>query len=176
MAMQDIAAAAQRVQDTLRHRPEAGLHDDPPAVARWQRDLRITAHHPDGMQLSTDMPKALGGTGDQVSPGWLFRAGVCSCAATCIAMAAAREGIELQQLEVTAGSRSDTRGLLGMDDEGGGPVVAGPLDMQLNVKIAAANATPQQLRELVEAACDRSPVPDAVRRAIALRLEVDAGA
>jgi uncharacterized OsmC-like protein len=60
------------------------------------------------------MPSEVGGSGDQVTPGWLFRAGLASCAATRIAMAAAAEGIELATLEVRASSRSDTRGLLGM--------------------------------------------------------------
>jgi hypothetical protein len=34
-----------------------------------------------------------------VTPGWLFRAGFASCAATCIAMGAAAQGIELASLE-----------------------------------------------------------------------------
>ena len=67
-----------------------------------------------GSDIAKDMPVELGGSGDQVTPGWLFRAGVASCAATSITLAARGEGIELTALEVEVGSRSNARGLLGM--------------------------------------------------------------
>jgi hypothetical protein len=35
MAMQDVAAAIERAKAMLRRRPEAGVHDDVPASARW---------------------------------------------------------------------------------------------------------------------------------------------
>src|SRR5438552_3676240 len=100
MGMHDIAAAMQRVEEVLRRRPDAGLHDDAPATARWQGGTRIVASHANGTQMQTDMPDELGGSGERVTPGWLFRAGVASCAATRIAMAAAAEGVALDTLEV----------------------------------------------------------------------------
>src|SRR5687767_8980123 len=122
MTMRDIASSVERVRSSLRAQPDAGLHEDTPATAQWERGLRIVSRHPLGMELSTDMPRALGGTGEHVTPGWLFRAGVASCAASCIVMAAAAEGLELDELEVVANSRSDTRGLLGIAAEDGGAV------------------------------------------------------
>ena len=104
-AMQNIAAAMQRVESVLHRRPQAALHDDAPATARWQSGTRVVASHADGTQLVTDMPSELGGSGNQVTPGWLFRAGLASCAATRIAMGAAAAGIELTMLEVRASSR-----------------------------------------------------------------------
>ncbi len=122
------------------------------------------------------MPGELGGTGDQVTPGWLFRAGLASCAATSIAMTAAAEGIELTTLEVRASSRSDTRGLLGMTDADGAPVYAGPSDVRMHVRIFAPDAPPERLRALVEKACRCSPIPAAVVNAVPLDLRVDVAA
>jgi len=63
-----------------------GLLPDRPATARWERGTRVVASHANGAQMATDMPNELGGTGDGVTPGWLFRAGLASCAATSIAL------------------------------------------------------------------------------------------
>lgn len=176
MTTQAIAAALQRVQAALKRRPEHGLHDDAPATARWESGTRVVARHANGTQMETDMPTELGGTGDRVTPGWLFRAGVASCAATSIVLAAAARGIELGALEVRVGSRSDARGLLGMADASGQPVTAGPLDMQLLVRIAAQGVAAQTLRTLVEEGCRCSPIPTAVRDStpLALHIEVEA--
>ena len=67
-----------------------------------------------GGQFCTDMPAELGGAGDQVTPGWLFRAGMAACATTSIVLMAAADGIELAALEVRVDSHSDVRGLPGM--------------------------------------------------------------
>lgn len=173
MTMQDIADALRRMETGLRDSSKPGLRDDPPATARWDGGTRVVTRHADGTQMSTDMPSKLGGTGDIVTPGWLFRASVASCAATSIAMAAAADGIELQTLEVQATSRSDVRGLLGMADGDGNAVYAGPSDMQLQVNVAAPGASPEQLRAIVESALRRSPVPNAVVNATPLPLRID---
>jgi uncharacterized OsmC-like protein len=175
MAAQDLAAALQRVHAVLQRRPDAGLHDDAPATARWSGGTRVVSSHANGAQVLTDMPAELGGTGDQVTPGWLFRAGFASCAATSIVMAAAREGITLQTLELRASSRSDTRGLLGMADANGEPVDSMPGDVQLQVRIAADGVAPERLRALAEQSIACSSIPRAVRHAVpvTLRIEVD---
>jgi uncharacterized OsmC-like protein len=174
MTSQDIATAMQRVGSVLRRRPEVGLHEDAPATARWERGTRVVASHANGTQLVTDMPSELGGGGDQVTPGWLFRAGLASCLVTRIAMGAAAAGIEIANLEVLATSRSDTRGLFGMPEVSGEPVGAGPRDLQLLVRISAPEATPDRLRNLIED-CNRcAPVCAAAREElpVALRIEV----
>ena len=175
MAAKDIAAAVQRVESVLKRRPGVGIHDDAPATARWQTGLRVAASHANGTQMLTDMPTEIGGSGDQVTPGWLFRAGLASCCATRIAMGAAAAEIELAMLEVSANSRSDTRGLLGMADVSGEPVGAGPQDVQLVVRISARGVSAERLRTLVDD-CNRcSPIHAALRDAvpIALQIEVD---
>ena len=177
MTTEHIAAAMERVQTVLRRRPEMGLHDDAPATAAWQGDTRVVVGHGNGTRVPTDMPTEVGGSGDLVTPGWLFRAGLASCATTTIALTAAAQGIELGALEVRVSSRSDTRGLLGMADERGEPVGAGPSDVAMSVRIAARGVAPERLRALVEEGCRCSPIPNAVERAtpLALRIDVDAG-
>jgi organic hydroperoxide reductase OsmC/OhrA len=173
MATEDIAAVMHRVESILRRRPETGLHDDAPATARWHSGTRITSSHSNGTQMQTDMPTELGGSGDQVSPGWLFRAGVASCLATCIAMRAANAGIELSALEVRASSRSDLRGLLGMKDADGEAVCAGPRDVQLVVRIKAHGIAVARLRHLVEESQRCSPIHTALRNAVPVALHID---
>lgn len=173
MTTPPLAAALERVQTILKRRPESGLHDDAPAAARWQGGTRIVASHANGTRLPTDMPAEFGGTGDEVTPGWLFRAGLASCAATSIVMAAATEGIELSALEVRASSRSDSRGLLGMAGADGQPVFAGPGDLQLQVTVAAPGVPAERLRALVEAGVGRSPIPNALQQATPFALLID---
>ena len=173
MTMQDVAAAIHRAQGALQRRPRMGLQDDAPAIARWQEGVRVVTGHANGTRLPTDLPQELGGSGDHVAPGWLFRAGLAACAATSIAMAAAEAGIELEALEVRASSRSDTRGALGMEEIDGRPVFAGPGEVQLHVRIGARGAPPERLRSLVQTGCGRSPVPNAVQAALPLALHID---
>jgi organic hydroperoxide reductase OsmC/OhrA len=174
MAMHDVAAAMRRVETVLRRRPDMGLHDDAPATALWQGGTRVVASHANGTTMSTDMPDELGGSGDQVTPGWLFRAGIASCLTTTIAMAAAAEGIELTTLEVRAGSRSDTRGLLRMTGADGETVSARPQEMRLQVSISARGVLPGRLRALVEACRHCSPIPNAVENIVPLDLCIEA--
>jgi uncharacterized OsmC-like protein len=176
MTTHDVAAALQRVEAILQRRPEVGLHDDTPATACWASGMRVVTRHANGTQIPSDMPTEFGGTGDRITPGWLFRAGLASCAATSIAMLAAAEGIALTTLEVCAGSRTDSRGMLGMADASGEPVSAAPCDLTLNVHIAAEGIAPQRLRALVEAGLRRSPVPSVLPRALPLALQIDVDA
>jgi uncharacterized OsmC-like protein len=174
MATKDIAAAVQRVESILKRRPEVGIHDDAPATARWETGMRVVASHANGTRMLTDMPTELGGSGDQVTPGWLFRAGLASCCATRIAMGAAAAGIELALLEVLASSRSDSRGLFGMADASGETVGAGPRDVRLLVRISAPGVSEERLRALVED-CNRcSPVSAALRDAVPIDLQIEA--
>eukprot|EP01034_Spumella_vulgaris_P001684 gene1684-2222_t len=110
MSMERIATALDRVSAALRRKPQAGIHDDAAATARWAGGLRTRVLHDAGHELLTDMPAEIGGEDGAPTPGWFMRAGLASCAVTRIAMAAAAEGIRLETLEARASSRSDTRG------------------------------------------------------------------
>jgi uncharacterized OsmC-like protein len=176
MTSEQVATAVARAQTVLRRKPEMGRHDDTPASARWLGATRCVVRHPAGIEVATDMPAELGGEGDEVTPGWLFRGGLASCAATSIALTAAARGIALDSLEVEASSRSDTRGLLGMTEADGREVPAGPADMQLHVRIAAAGVSAELLEKLVADGCRCSPVPCAVVQATPFALHVDVAA
>jgi uncharacterized OsmC-like protein len=170
-----IAVAVNRVENFLRRRPEMGVHDDAEATARWQGGLRVVSSHAAGTVVETDLPGELGGSGDRVSPGWLFRAGTASCAATTIVLNAARQGIVLEALEVSVNSRSDSRGLFGMHAVDGTLVPARPLGLEMRVRITAPAVSPERLRELVEDACLCSPIPDAVRSEVPLSVAIEVG-
>lgn len=173
MAADSIAAAWHRAESALKRRPEMGLHDDAPATARWEGGSRVTSCHANGTQVQTDMPAELGGSGDKVTPGWLLRAGIAACTATRIGMAAAAQDIELTSLEVTTSSRSDLRGLLGMQETDGTPVSAAPREVQLHVRIAARNVPAERLRKLVEDSYDCSPMARAVKDSVPMDLQVE---
>lgn len=173
MTLQHVGTAVHRVKAALERRPEVGLHDDAPAVSHWEAGTRVVTRHSAGKEIVTDTPKELGGAGDQVAPGWLFRAGMASCAATSIALAAASEGVELTALEVDVRSRSDTRGLLGMSEPHGESVYAGPFDVELRVTVAANALPPADLKALVEKCLGHSPVPSALKTATPFALHVN---
>lgn len=149
MDLTEVAQALKRVEAVFLRHPSVALDVDSAATARWEGRTRVVTAHANDVNVVTDMPAEIGGTGDQVTPGWLLRAALASCATTRIAMAAAAEGVELTSLEVVAKSRSDARGLLGMSDEEGRSVFPGPKDVKLQVRIAAKGRSPEQLRALV---------------------------
>jgi uncharacterized OsmC-like protein len=175
MTTQNLADAIHRAEKVLRRRPETGLLNDVVATARWQSGTRVVSAHANGFHVATDMPAEVGGSGDHVTPSWLFRASLASCAATSIAMSAAARGIELKSLEVHATSRSDNRGLLGMTDSEGTPVYAGPSDLRLLVRITADGVSHGRLQALVEEGCRCSPIPNAVQNAVPMMLRIEIG-
>ncbi|NCT98541.1 MAG: OsmC family protein [Comamonadaceae bacterium] len=163
----------QSVEQLAKHfadRPQDALSQDKPAVATLESGLRCKAVGPKGETLITDMPAPIGGGGSAPTPGWYLRAALANCDATMIALRAAQLGIELDQLEVTVGSRSDNRGLLGAEG-----VAAGPLDVMLSVRIAAPGVPEATLRELVHWAEAHSPVGDALRRALNVKAAIQVG-
>ena len=172
MALTEVAQAMKRVETVFRRHPSVALDVDSAATARWEGGTRVLTTSVSGTRMLTDMPAEIGGTGDQVTPGWLLRAALASCAATRIAMAAAAGGIELTSLKVVAKSRTDARGLLGMCDEEGQMVFPGPKDVKLQVHIAATGQSPEQLRALVEGCEFTAPVSEALRQAVPVAYSV----
>ncbi len=175
MGMEHIAASLERVASVLRRKPHAGLADDSEATARWDGGLRTSVRSDSGTSVVTDMPTEVGGEACAITPGWLLRAGLASCSATRIAMAAAAEGITLHTLEVRATSRSDARGLLAIPEMDGSAVPAGPLAMALHVRISAPGVPEARLRALVASTATCSPVTGAVEQPlpVAMHVEVD---
>lgn len=172
MSLERVAEAMKRFTVVLCKRPSIAVQDDAPATASWQGGLRVTASHPAGPQVTTDMPPELGGAGGAASPGWLVRAGAASCAVTRIVMSAAAQGIALERVEATMGSRSDARGLLGLPDEAGAEVSPGPSDLRLQVHVVAPGVPRDILEALVAQSCRQSPVNAALETALPVRVEL----
>jgi uncharacterized OsmC-like protein len=114
------------------------------------------------------MAESVGGGASAPTPGWLLRGALAACDATLVAMEAARDGIELTELEVSVESESDFRGVLGIDPS----VHPGPLAVRVRTRVAASNSTGDQLRTLVERAESHSPVRDALMREMTITTEV----
>ena len=159
--------AMQTASVYLAEHPEAAAEADVAATAVRQEGLRVRVEGPKGA-LITDMSEAVGGGATAFTPGWLLRAALASCDASLVAMETARDGVELTDLTVTVDSDSDSRGLLGVDDA----VPPGPLAVRVRIELAATNATNDQLREIAQRAEARSPVRDAVTRAVSLSTEI----
>jgi len=175
MSSETILAAQRRVERLVRERPSVALVEETPAAAQWEGAGKASIRHPDGNIIHTDLPRELGGDGERVSPGWLLRAAMASCAVTRIAMLANESGIVLQKLEAEAGSVTDVHGLLGLSREDGQAASPGPAHAHLLVRIAAAGVPQEQLRELVAEAIRLSPMVAAFRDAIPVRLDIDTG-
>jgi uncharacterized OsmC-like protein len=173
MTAETISKAVQRVRKVLSRHPEAGVHADEPAIARWEQGLRVVCGHANGTQIATDLPVEVGGTGDQISPGWLMRAALASCVATRIAMGAAIEGITLTRLEVSATGTSDARGLLGMTTDLGEPITAGPRELRLRVRIGAPGVPVERLQAIIDESYRCSPVSAALESAVPVDLHIE---
>jgi uncharacterized OsmC-like protein len=175
MTAETISKAVQRVRNVLSRHPEAGIHADEPALARWGQGVRVVCTHTNGTQIATDLPAEFGGTGDQITPGWLMTAGLASCVATRIAVGAAAAGIVLTRLEVSARGTSDARGLFGMTTDLGEPITAAPRELRLEVRIGASGVSREELETIIGEGYHCSPVCAALVSAVpvALHIEID---
>lgn len=162
-----IAEAIRNARDYLSAHPDRARSADPAARATLRSGLRVAVEGPKAWHVETDMSPAVGGDGSAPSPGWLLRAALASCDTVLIAMQCAEEGVSLSRLETEVVSESDSRGLLGTAD-----TPAGPLSMHVTFRIEVDGMDRGELSALVERALARSPVADAVRRAVPVRVEL----
>jgi uncharacterized OsmC-like protein len=165
--MESIRSAIETASAYLIEHPEGAVSTDAAATAVREDGLRFRVEGPKGT-LVTDMANSVGGGETAPTPAWMMRAALASCDATLVAMEAARGGVELTDLNVTVDSESDFRGVLGVDDS----VHAGPRAIRVRIELAAANATEEQLREIVQRAEARSPVRDALVREVSMTTDV----
>ena len=163
-----IAAAIGTLKESLSTHPENGPSTDSLARAVLTTGLQTHVEGPFGHGAQTDMPRGIGGEASAPSPGWYLRASVASCTATVIAMRAAELKIQLDSLVVDVVSRSDKRGMLGLDES----LPAGPLEARMEVRLASRDVDRAALEELVAWGVARSPIADALRRAIPMVVAV----
>lgn len=165
----EIRAAIDGASAYLAAHPDEARYTDSVAIARVTAGLRMRVTGPTGEELVTDMPGAVGGGGSAPSPGWFLRAAVAACVASLAVMRAAQLGITGFGCEVEVDSESDDRGILGLDDE----VPGGPLSVRIGLRVSAAEAGPDLLREVGDWAVLHCPVSDALRRAIPTTIKVE---
>ena len=163
-----VREAIERLSTAIRAEPAKARAKNVPATACLTEGLKFEVTGPNKERVLTDMPAPMGGGASAPNPSWFLRAGMASCAATVIAMRAAKLGIALTRLEVTVESDSELRGILGLDEK----VSAGLNPMRTRVRIGG-DADPQALRSLVEWADAHSPVGCTVRQAAACSLDIE---
>jgi uncharacterized OsmC-like protein len=168
MASDAIRSAIDAATEHLVQHPEEARSSDSAATAVLVDGLLVRASGPHGATVTTDMAPSLGGTASAPSADWLLRAAEASCVVTMIAIRAAMQGITLDMLEVTVVSESDSRGLLGIEDD----VPAGPLSGQVAVRLTAEGADPTLLQEIARWGVKHCPVCDALERPIPVTTEV----
>jgi uncharacterized OsmC-like protein len=154
MSTPHVREAIEKISTVLAEKPEKGRVKSPPATATLVDGLKCQVTGLAGELLHTDMPPAVGGGAAAPTPGWLMRAALAACNATCIAMRAAKRGISLSRLEVTVDSEVDNRGMLGLDEK----VSAGMQNLRVLVRISAPGTSAQELTDLTRWACSHSPV------------------
>jgi len=169
--MADVAESIENAVRYLTEHPDEARYTDSSALASLEGSLRVTVKGPTGERIVADMPAAVGGMGEEPSPGWLFRAAIASCVASTVAMEAAREGVSLTSLEVEVDSESDDRGMLGIDES----VPAGPLSTRIRIRARGEGAEDAGLREIIERGAARCPVCDATKRAVRVSVEIETG-
>ncbi|MGH8737020.1 MAG: OsmC family protein [Burkholderiales bacterium] len=163
-----IRASIERASAALTQNPAMARSTAAPLTARLIDGLAFEVTGAGGETVRTDMPSMMGGEASAPNPGWLMRASLAACTATVIAMRAAKLGINLTTLEVEAGSDTDSRRLLGLDDE-----ARSVLALRLRVRIGAQGASEATLREIAAWGDAHSPVACTLRMPPAISTEVD---
>ena len=163
-----IREALERASDALAKNPAMARGTAAPLTARLIDGLSFEVKGAAGETVRTDMPRRVGGDGGAPNPGWLMRASLAACAASVIAMRAARLGVKLTLLEVEAECDTDNRRLLGLDD-----AAASVLALRLHVRIGAHGASDDALREIAAWGDAHSPVACTMRMPPAISTEVE---
>jgi hypothetical protein len=153
----EIRAAQERVIQVFRKKPAMALSSTR-ASGHVGEGLACTVRQGDH-EAVLDMSKTLGGDERGPTPGFYIRAGLVGCIAIGIKLAAAREGIGLDGIDVDVEMDFDDGAMFGL-----GSNTAAPLESR--VVIALATAAPwDQVTAMVERALAADPFFLALRDA-----------
>jgi uncharacterized OsmC-like protein len=117
--------------------------------------------------LDADEPKVLLGTDRGANPVEYVLTALAGCLTTSLVYHAAARGIAVEEVESHLEGDLDLRGFLGLSEE----VRNGYENIRVTFKIKA-DATEEQLRELVQLAQNRSPVFDIVSHPVPVSVEL----
>ena len=123
-----IRSAQERALSVFERKPSAAL-SSVKASGRLDEALRCAVSLGE-LEVTMDMPKALGGDGSAPTPGFFIRAGLIGCVAIGIKMTAAREGVPLESVEVDVEMDFDDRAMFGLGDS-----TAAPLETRLTITL-----------------------------------------
>lgn len=127
-------------------------------------ETQVRAHH----RFRTDWPPPFSGDSGMIPGLEMLLGAVANCAATtCIAKATLR-GITIEELEVTAQTSVDVRGVF----EVGDAERAGWPDVQITLHIRSG-ADDETLSSLVQNVRDTSPALDTIANPVPLRLDLE---
>ena len=117
--------------------------------------------------LDADEPKVLLGTDRGANPVEYVLTALAGCLTTSLVYHAAARGIAVEEVESHLEGDLDLRGFLGISEE----VRNGYENIRVTFKIKA-DATEEQLRELVQLAQNRSPVFDIISHPVPVSVEL----
>src|ERR1700712_636138 len=104
----------------------------------------------DRLDLDTRPPKEMGGTGEGTNPEQLFAAGYSACFLSALHLVGKRLGVDTTDAEVSASVS------IGSDGEGG-------FGLAVELDVYVPNATPEQSKEVADAAHLVCPYSNATR-------------
>ena len=169
MSIENIRNSIEGTISYLRANPEKAFKKGTAATAVLEKGLKVRTVGPENEVIISDMPPTVGGEGSAPTPGWFMQAALATCNATGIAMKAAREGIELNTLEVSIDTESDTRGIFGIQES----IKVGPLNMRTRVRIGAEGVSEEKLHEIVKWNEKHSWCGSAICRSVPLETEIE---
>ena len=164
----EIRAAQERAADIFRRKPGAALSTKR-ASGHLSQGLVCTVHQ-DDYKAVMDMPPPIGGEGSAPTPGFFIRAGLAGCVAIGIKLAAAREGIAVETIDVDVDMDFDDSALLGM-----GGNTAAPLETRLTITLKSA-APWSEVTAMVQRALAADPFYLALRDAQNVKVSMVPGA
>ena len=129
-----------------------------------QKDLS----HKQTFELDADEPPLLLGEDQGPNPVEYALTALASCVTTSIVYHAAAKGIKLRSVESKLEGDIDLRGFLGISED----VSPGYKEIRMNFKIDS-DASPEQLKELMEYAPKHSPVFSTITRAVPVKVGLD---
>ena len=169
MSTEKIRSSIEGTISYLKANPEKAFKKVTAATAVLEKGLKVRTVGPENEVIISDMPPTVGGEGSAPTPGWFMQAALATCNATGIAMKAAREGIELNTLEVSIDTESDTRGIFGIQES----IKVGPLNMRTRVRIGAEEVSEEKLHEIVKWNEKHSWCGNAICRSVPLETEIE---
>jgi|COG998Drversion2_1049125.scaffolds.fasta_scaffold235637_1 uncharacterized OsmC-like protein len=169
MSTEKIRSSIEGTISYLKANPEKAFKKVTAATAVLEKGLKVRTVGPENEVIISDMPPTVGGEGSAPTPGWFMQAALATCNATGIAMKAAREGIELNTLEVSIDTESDTRGIFGIQES----IKVGPLNMRTRVRIGAEGVSEEKLHEIVKWNEKHSWCGNAICRSVPLETEIE---